>query len=401
MAASLRAHLAGEEVAGSSGGARQALIALAAVASAVAVTGCTDSSTSTPGEVPSASASASPSASASASAPSAGGPTSGQAPSPDTPSQPEATGAGVITLGFAGDVHFERQLRSLVRGPLRPASRSALGDITTVLRQPDLMMLNLEAAITRRGTPEPKEYQFRTSPTALRLLDAAGVDLVTMANNHAVDYGRVGLRDTLAAIRTSPVPVVGVGADARAAWRPHTAAIRGTTVAVFGASTKPDRTAKVWSAGPAKAGVAIAIAPRQRLLRAVGEAARTTDVVVAYLHWGQEYQACPTGSQVRHARALAAAGADVVVGSHAHVLLGSGWLDDTYVNYGLGNFLWYNQNSIDTGVLQLRIRDGEVVDDSWTPARIQRDGRPRVVPPPARAATIADWRRLQRCAAAG
>jgi poly-gamma-glutamate synthesis protein (capsule biosynthesis protein) len=397
VAASLRAHLAGEEVAAFAS-ARQALIALTAtVATAVAVTGCTDSSTSTPGEAPSASASPSESASAS----SAGGPTSGQALSPDTPSQPPATGAGVITLGFAGDVHFERQLGSLLREPLRPASRLALGDITTVLRQPDLMMLNLEAAITRRGTPEPKEYQFRASPTALRLLDAAGVDLVTMANNHAVDYGRMGLRDTLAAIRTSPVPVVGVGPDARAAWRPHTTAIRGTTVAVFGASTKPDRTAKVWSAGPAKAGVAIAIAPRQRLLRAVGDAARTTDVVVAYLHWGQEYQACPTGSQLRHARALAAAGADVVVGSHAHVLLGSGWLDDTYVNYGLGNFLWYNQNSIDTGILQLRVRDGEVVDDSWTPARIQPDGRPRVVPPPARAAAIADWRRLQVCAAAG
>jgi poly-gamma-glutamate synthesis protein (capsule biosynthesis protein) len=81
------------------------------------------------------------------------------------------------------------------------------------------------------------------------------------------------------------------------------------------------------------------------------------------------------------------------------VLLGSGRLDDTYVNYGLGNFLWYNQNSVDTGVLQLRIRNGAVVSDSWTPARIQPDGRPQMVPEPARAAAIADWRRLQDCAA--
>jgi len=388
VAASLRAHLAGEEVAALAG-ARRALLALVVT---VAVTGCTDSSNRDASDETASTPAAPP---ASASAPSTSGPTPEPTPSPDDPSQSASPGTGVITLGFAGDVHFERQLRSLLRRPLG----SALGDIATVLRQPDLMMLNLEASITRRGTPEPKEYRFRTSPTALELLDAAGVDLVTMANNHAVDYGAVGLSDTLNAIRASPIPVVGIGRNAQAAWRPHTTSIRGTAVAVFGASTKPDRTAKVWSAGPDKAGVAIAITPRQRLLRAVGEAAATTDVVVAYLHWGQEYQPCPTGSQLRHARALAAAGADVVVGSHAHVLLGSGRLDDTYVNYGLGNFLWYNQNSIDTGVLQLRIRNGEVLGDSWTPARIQPDGRPQIVPGPARAAEIEDWRRLQECAA--
>ena len=85
--------------------------------------------------------------------------------------------------------------------------------------------------------------------------------------------------------------------------------------------------------------------PRPRaLLAAVREA--HADVVVVYLHWGDEYRACPdpTG-QRRIADALARAGADVVVGTHAHVLLGAGWLRGTYVGYGLGNFLWYHDRN--------------------------------------------------------
>src|SRR4029450_7072689 len=100
---------------------------------------------------------------------------------------------------------------------------------------------------------------------------------------------------------------------------------------------------------------------------AVRAASARGDVVVVYLHWGTELKRCPTGKQLSTARALAADGADVVLGSHAHVLLGSGWLGDTYVNYGLGNFLWYHDHHPETGVLRLTIRHGHVVGDSWTP----------------------------------
>ncbi len=92
------------------------------------------------------------------------------------------------------------------------------------------------------------------------------------------------------------------------------------------------------------------------------DAARSSDVVVVYLHWGTEGRSCPDARQPALARLLAEAGADVVVGSHAHVLLGSGWLGDTYVDYGLGNFLWYHDHHPETGVLRLTVRDGEVVD---------------------------------------
>jgi poly-gamma-glutamate synthesis protein (capsule biosynthesis protein) len=268
-------------------------------------------------------------------------------------------------------------------------------------------MVNLESAIAADDrTPEAKEleepsrrFHFRTTPAALDVLDRAGVDVVTMANNHGADYGPEGLADTLAAIRSGPVPVVGIGRDRRAAFAPYRASVRGTDVAFLAADASfREGSSNVWAAGPTTPGIAAAHADRPRaLLAAVRTAARQADVVVVYLHWGEELRSCPTHQQLTIARALADAGADVVVGSHAHVLLGAGWRGRTYVDYGLGNFLWYHDHQPETGVLRLTVHDGEVSGGSWVPAEIRSDGRPLPLDGRARDAALADWRRLRSC----
>ena len=312
------------------------------------------------------------------------------------------SGSHVLTLAFAGDIHFEARLAALLRQP-----RSALGPIARTLAAADVSMVNLESAITNRGTPDPKElevpgsrYYFRTSPAALDVLAAAGVDVVGMANNHAADWGPVGFRDTLRAARRSPIPVVGVGRSQQAAFTPYRVSVRGTDVALLAADTSfRESTSALWAAGDATPGVAAARGRRTpALLDAVRSAARQDDVVVVYLHWGLDGQPCPTEQQRTLARALATAGADVVVGSHAHVLMGSGWLGDAYVNYGLGNFLWYHNHRPETGVLRLRIEDGKVVRDDWTSARIRASGRPVPVRGDDRNEAVADWGRLRGCA---
>jgi poly-gamma-glutamate capsule biosynthesis protein CapA/YwtB (metallophosphatase superfamily) len=315
---------------------------------------------------------------------------------------PRATGkTGVVTLAFAGDMHFELQLAALLK-----QRDGALGPITRVLAGADLTMVNLETSISHRGAPEAKElevpdnrYHFRTSPAALDVLAAADVDVATMANNHGADYGPLGLQDTLRALRHSPVRVVGIGANRRAAFRPYRVSIRGTTFAFFGADASfREGAGSVWAAGARTAGLAAAHASRPRvLLGAVHRARGRGDVVVVYLHWGEELRGCPTAKQRITAQALARAGADIVVGSHAHVLLGSGWIGDTYVDYGLGNFLWYHNRQPESGVLELRVRDGTVIGDGFAPARIGTDGRPHPVVGRARAAAVTDWRRLRAC----
>jgi poly-gamma-glutamate synthesis protein (capsule biosynthesis protein) len=122
-------------------------------------------------------------------------------------------------------------------------------------------------------------------------------------------------------------------------------------------------------------------------------------VVVVYLHWGRAMQACPTPSQRTMAGALATAGADVIVGSHAHVLLGSGWRGDTYVNSGLGNVGWYHDRPPEAGALTLVLNDGDVVSDRWTPARIgPLGGRPLPLRGVARHRAVVDWHQRRGCA---
>jgi poly-gamma-glutamate synthesis protein (capsule biosynthesis protein) len=304
-------------------------------------------------------------------------------------------------LGFAGDVHFELHLAALLDRP-----GATLGPISRTLREPDVTMLNLESSISRHGRPEAKElevpserFHFRTSPAALDVLAASGVDVVSVANNHGADYGPAGLADTLRAKRTSPIAVVGVGEDRTSAFTPHRVSVRGTDLAFFAADASfREGASSVWEAGADSPGIAAARAGRPRvLLRAVRAASRRDDVVVVYLHWGAELQPCPTPKQRTAARALAEAGADVIVGTHAHVQLGSGWLGESYVNYGLGNFVWYHNHQEDSGVLRLTIRDGKVARNAWVPARIAGNGRPLpVLGRPGREA-VADWNRLRGC----
>jgi poly-gamma-glutamate synthesis protein (capsule biosynthesis protein) len=304
-------------------------------------------------------------------------------------------------MAFAGDMHFQLNLAALLDHP-----QGALGAVTASLKDADLTMVNLETAIAEGGSPDPKElevpserYWYRTPPKALDVLAAAGVDVVTMANNHGVDYGPAGLAETLRARRDGPIAVVGVGRNRRDAFTPYRVRIRGTDIAVLAADASPrEGMSRTWAAGPTTAGIAAAHSPRpSALLHAVRTAARTSDVVVVYLHWGTEGRSCPDPLQLALARALAGAGADVVVGSHAHVLLGSGWLGDTYVDYGLGNFLWYHDGNPETGVLRLTIHDGEVVEDSLVPARIQEFGRPLPLHGEDRENAIDSWRGLRSC----
>jgi poly-gamma-glutamate synthesis protein (capsule biosynthesis protein) len=282
--------------------------------------------------------------------------------------------AGTVTLAFAGDVHFTE--RTQVRLGIDPA----LGPMSPALAAADFSMVNLESAITTRGTPQAKKYHFRTAPEALTALQHSGVDAVTMANNHAVDYGAQGLADSLAAQRDAPIPVVGIGADAAEAYRPYTTTVNGVRLAVLAASQVHDITNQDFRATATAPGIASAL-DRPRLLKAVRDAKAHADVVVVYLHWGTEGQNCPGPEQKSIAADLSAAGATAVVGTHAHVMLGSGMLGPTYVAYGFGNFLWYGSSpyphSDETGVTTLTVSRGKVTGAVFAPALVDGQGVPQ------------------------
>lgn len=322
------------------------------------------------------------------SAPAAPGTSATPGSAPTTPASPSPD---TITLAFAGDVHFARQVAALLDD----------SDATWASRLPELAaadfaMVNLETAITERGRPAAKTYTFRAPAKALDKLAAGGVDAVTMANNHAADFGREGVQDTLAAIGKSPIPVVGFGATEKEAYRPLTAMVKGVRVGVISSMEVPEETYANWSAGPDSPGVAQNIR-RDRFTQEAKEAVATHDLVVAFLHWGTEGATCPNERQVETARILRDAGVDVIVGTHAHRPQGAGWNGRAFVGYGTGNFVWYNTSlaSKSSGVLTVTVdakaarergerKDAErtngpslVTDYTWSPKLISNGGVPQ------------------------
>ncbi|TDE34617.1 CapA family protein [Nonomuraea mesophila] len=327
---------------------------------------------------------------------------SGQVEKERAPSTPSATPSAKptpqrrpYTIAFGGDVHFEGMLRPRLSSP-----RTALGPIAKVLRRADLAMVNLETAITTGGTPAPgKEFTFRAPPSALSALKASGVDVASMANNHGMDYMDDGLADSLSAIKRSKFPVVGIGKDAAQAYRPYRTTVNGNRVAIIGATQVMDAEfIQSWTAAAGKGGLASA-KDEASLLRAVRKARKNSDTVIVHLHWGTEMEKCPNPAQRSLAPKLVKAGADVVVGGHAHILLGSGYLKNAYVNYGMGNFVFYNSNPATTGrtgVLTLTINGRKVLKDTWTPATIQ-GGVPVPMKGASKTRAVEDWKDLRSC----
>jgi hypothetical protein len=287
-----------------------------------------------------------------------------------SPTTAPPAGPQQFTLAVAGDVHFTGRTATLLGDPA-----TAFGPMATLLRGADLALVNLETAVTERGEPEPKEFHFRAPATAYAAVKAAGVDAVSLANNHVLDYGQVGLADTLSSAAASQLPVFGAGRDATAAYAPWITTVRGTRVAVLGFSQIHDLE-QTWIARDDRAGVALAL-DVAKVRAAVAQAKAQADVVIAFNHWGREGVGCPSQEQKQFLSVLISAGVDVVLGAHAHTLQGLGWSGRTFVSYGLGNFVWYgNSYSTETGVLQLTIRGRDVTGWTFVPAVVSESGQP-------------------------
>lgn len=301
-----------------------------------------------------------------------------------------------VTIAFAGDMYFE----GVLRDRLDADPTTAVGPFADVLRAADLAVGNLETAIAVGGTRVDKQFTFRAPPAAIDALRAAGFDAVSLANNHGLDFGREGFEETLAAKRAQPDGfLIGVGGDEDEAYAPFTAEVRGQRIAVIAATQVLDSSfIEAWTATAAQGGMASAKRV-DRLVQEVQAARTDADTVVVFLHWGIETETCPSGDQQTLARTLAEAGADVIVGGHAHRLQGGGRLGEAVVHYGLGNFLFKENSAAGarTGVFEVTVTGRRVDRYRWVPGRISNS-----VPAPLTGgeaeAELAYWEGLRDCA---
>jgi poly-gamma-glutamate capsule biosynthesis protein CapA/YwtB (metallophosphatase superfamily) len=238
------------------------------------------------------------------------------------------------TLALAGDTMLGRNVADVLAAD--PAAPLVSAEVADRIASADAFVLNLECCISSRGKrvrDRRKPFFFRAPPVAAERLAALGVRAVTLANNHALDYGPVALLDTLAHLEASGIAAVGAGADTAAARAPLVVDCGDVRLRLVAFSDHPAG----YAAGPERPGIAFAdLEPG--LPDWVRHAARPgpdADAVLVTPHWGPNMTAAPIARVRRAAAALVAAGATFVAGHSAHVFHGAA----PPVLFDMGDFL--------------------------------------------------------------
>jgi hypothetical protein len=254
-----------------------------------------------------------------------------------------------VRLAFVGDILLAGSVDELMR---KQGYDFPYAKALPFLQGADLTAGNLETPITTRGIPaQDKQFVFKGRPDAMPALKEAGFDVISLANNHTLDQGTQGLLDTIGHLDEAGIPNIGGGNDEDEAFKPLILEAKGISVAYLGFSrVLPDGS---WKAGKDKAGVAESY-DSTRAVAAIKKARESADLVVAYIHWGVEKADYPNTTQKRLAREYIDAGADLVIGSHPHVLQGFEQYKGKWIAYSLGNFIFNmtkTEKTWDTGVL--------------------------------------------------
>lgn len=243
-------------------------------------------------------------------------------------------GEGRVRLAFVGDIMMGGKVDQLLR---KNGYAYPFLHVAEFLQAADIAAGNLENPITARGIAQDKQYVFRTSPDAVPELAASGLDLFTLANNHVLDYGVEGLQDTMALLEQAGLHYVGAGADEAEAYRPVIMEKNGVSIAYLGFSRViPDVS---WYARKNRPGLAGTYDYRKPT-EAIAQAAEEADIVVVLVHWGIERMTLPEQYQQELGRRYIDAGADLVIGSHPHVLQGFEMYRGRWIAYSLGNFIF-------------------------------------------------------------
>ena len=266
------------------------------------------------------------------------------------------------TMLFTGDV-------LLWDGTLARYQEGGVGGIVddavlSEFQNADILMINEEFPFSTRGEQADKQFTFRCDPQYVSAFQEMSVDIVTLANNHTLDFGRDALSDSFDTLDAAGIPYVGAGRDLNDAKKLVTFEMNGLTFGFLGASRVwPDGN---WSASPDQSGCFGTYDPTQ-LLEEIRKAKEVCDFLTVFVHWGIERNTSPEDYQVAMAAQYAEAGADLTIGSHPHVLQGAGFAGDMPVFYSFGNFI-FNTRSYDTAIVKVVVTPEKEASFYFLPA---------------------------------
>lgn len=269
---------------------------------------------------------------------------------PEEIQEPEVEEQEPITLVFSGDILLSSYVlnnyeKSGINGVLSE-------ELQLEMQNADITMVNEEFPFSTRGTQaQDKQFTFRVDPSYVKILQEMGIDVVTVANNHALDYGKEALSDTFQTLDGAGIAYVGAGESKERAAEPYIVEMSGKKIGFLAASRVIPEVS--WNIDNQQPGM-LCTYDSAELCEAIRKTKESCDYVVVYVHWGIERENTPQDYQRQLGQAYIDAGADMVIGSHPHVLQGIEYYNGKPIVYSLGNYI-FNQDIGSTVLLKATV----------------------------------------------
>ncbi len=265
-----------------------------------------------------------------------------------------------IRLGFVGDIMLDRGVESVIKNYGGGDFKFPFLKIADYLRNFDILFGNLEGPISDKGQDVGSTYSFRQDPKVLEGLKFAGFDVLSLANNHIFDWGRLAMEDTLTKLKESQIEYVGAGFSKEEAFSPKIIEKKGTKIAFLAFS---DLGEKSWEAKENSSG--IVFLNKENLEKTIKDAKNKADIIVVSMHFGDEYKSQPNAQQKYFAKLAVDLGANLVIGHHPHVVQPIEKYKNSYIAYSLGNFIFdqnFSEETMRSLLLGVVIKNNEIVE---------------------------------------
>ena len=272
------------------------------------------------------------------------------------------------TISFVGDVSLADNWYIMPKYDERKKGIYGIlsEDTVDIMKKSSIMVANSEFTISDRGEKMPgKYYTFRASPKRIPIYEEMGVDLLTLANNHVYDFGKEAFYDMIDSLNEYKVPYIGAGKNIEEAKKPYYFIINGYKIAFINA-TRAEKLILTPEATSTEGGVFRCYDPTP-FADVIKETKQKSDFVIALIHWGKEDSHELEQVQKDTSKTYIDAGADIIVGSHAHVLQGIEFYNTKPIIYNLGDFI-FNDETKDTGIFQIKLNTNGIMEYYFIPA---------------------------------
>jgi len=297
----------------------------------------------------------------------------------DDESEREKFEESEITVFAVGDIMLNRGVEFKIKENGNGDYRWLFLKIADDLQKADILFGNLEGPISAKGERVGSIYSFRAEPQVIEGLSFAGFDILSLANNHMLDYQRVALEDTMNILKENGIDYVGAGFNSKEAFSVKIKTIGNTKIGFLALT---DLGPEVWRAGENYSGIAWLNEENiEEIKEHIKTAKQKVDVLIVSFHSGEEYSREPTPSQVSFGRLFVDAGADLVIGHHSHVIQKIEKYKTGTIAYSLGNFVFdqgFSQETMEGLLLEIIIKENKIKEVNSINIKISNSFQPSI-----------------------